>query len=80
MYVLRDLGSAAGLRRALVKGARLAIVGGGLIGLEVAASAAGLGAEVTVIEVAPLAAALLTRHVEAGVAVLLAERRRAAHS
>jgi 3-phenylpropionate/trans-cinnamate dioxygenase ferredoxin reductase subunit len=84
VHVLRDLRDAARLRQVLVKGARLAIVGGGFIGLEVAASAAALGAEVTVLEMAPrllsrgvpvpLAAALLARHVEAGVAVLVARQ------
>lgn len=81
VHVLRDLRDADRLRQVLVKGARLAIVGGGFIGLEVAATATALGAEVTILEVAPrllsrgvpvpLAAFVLARHVEAGVAVLV---------
>jgi 3-phenylpropionate/trans-cinnamate dioxygenase ferredoxin reductase subunit len=41
------------LRTALAAGARLAVVGGGLIGLEVASAARRLGAEVTIVEAAP---------------------------
>lgn len=47
---LRSIADADGLKAALRPGARLAIVGGGFIGLEVAASARTLGVEVTVIE------------------------------
>jgi 3-phenylpropionate/trans-cinnamate dioxygenase ferredoxin reductase subunit len=47
---LRSIADADRLKAALRPGARLAIVGGGFIGLEVAASARTLGAEVTVIE------------------------------
>ncbi|WP_175494413.1 NAD(P)/FAD-dependent oxidoreductase [Herbiconiux ginsengi] len=49
-FVLRTLSDAAELRRRLTPGSRLGIVGGGLIGLEVAASAVNLGVTVTVIE------------------------------
>lgn len=83
-HVLRDLRDADQLRQVLAKGARLAIIGGGFIGLEAAASAAALDAEVNVVEAAPrllsrgvpvpLAAILLARHVEAGVAVHIAQR------
>ena len=47
---LRSVADADRLKAALRPGARLAIAGGGFIGLEVAASARALGVEVTVIE------------------------------
>lgn len=47
---LRNFEDALKLRARLVRGARLLIVGAGLIGLEVAASAAKQGAEVTIVE------------------------------
>jgi len=53
VQALRTFADAARLRAALAAGARLTVVGGGLIGLEVASSARRHGAEVTVIEVAP---------------------------
>jgi 3-phenylpropionate/trans-cinnamate dioxygenase ferredoxin reductase component len=52
VHVLRTLGDAVRLREALVPGARLAIVGAGFVGQEVAATARGLGAEVTLVEAA----------------------------
>src|SRR5690606_20033852 len=67
-------------------GARIAIVGGGFIGLEVAASAAALGCRPVVIELmprllsrlvpAPLAEVLRERHAAAGVEILLGARLR----
>ncbi|WP_067905126.1 NAD(P)/FAD-dependent oxidoreductase [Nocardia vaccinii] len=50
VLALRTLADAAELRTAVLAGARLAIVGGGYIGLEVAAAARARGCEVTVIE------------------------------
>lgn len=47
---LRSAADADRLKAALRPGARLAVIGGGYIGLEAAASARGLGAEVAVIE------------------------------
>lgn len=47
---LRDLEDANGLRDAILGARKMAIVGAGFIGLEVAATAAGLGLDVTVIE------------------------------
>jgi 3-phenylpropionate/trans-cinnamate dioxygenase ferredoxin reductase subunit len=47
---LRNVADAERIKAALRSGVRLAVVGGGYIGLEVAASARALGAEVTVIE------------------------------
>ncbi|HET9069138.1 MAG TPA: FAD-dependent oxidoreductase [Amaricoccus sp.] len=71
---LRSLEDAARIRRALGPGQRLAVVGGGFIGLEVAASAKRLGAEVTVIEALPR---LLARCVPAEIAAVVAARHRA---
>lgn len=50
VLTLRTLEDARRLRRLLSPGARLVIVGAGVIGLEVAATAVGLGVDVTVIE------------------------------
>lgn len=50
VHVLRGHVDAEGLRGALTPGTRLVVVGAGLIGLEVAASARGLGLDVTVVE------------------------------
>ncbi len=81
VHVLRGAADARRLRGALGPGARLAIVGAGFIGQEVAATARGLGAEVTMIEAlpTPLAPILGERiggwfadlHREEGVRVLL---------
>jgi len=53
VHYLRTEADAQRLKDALTPGARLLVVGGGLIGLEVAASAAELGIATTVLEVAP---------------------------
>ena len=53
LYTLRTVEDALALRGALAGRPRLAIVGGGFIGCEVAASARKLGLDVTVIELAP---------------------------
>ncbi len=50
VFTMRTLGDAEALRAAIGPGKRLLVVGGGVIGLEVAASATVLGASVTVIE------------------------------
>lgn len=50
VHALRDAAEAERLREALVEGARLVVVGGGFIGLEVAASARARGLDVTVLE------------------------------
>ncbi|MGZ4268509.1 MAG: NAD(P)/FAD-dependent oxidoreductase [Solirubrobacteraceae bacterium] len=77
--VLRTLDDALALRAALEPGVRLGVVGAGLVGLEVAATARRAGAVVTVVEAAPapLAAVLGTRiggwltalHTRAGVEI-----------
>jgi 3-phenylpropionate/trans-cinnamate dioxygenase ferredoxin reductase component len=80
VHVLRTLDDALALRCVLQPGLRLAVVGAGLIGLEVAATARALGIEVTVIEAAPAPLAaivgsqiggwLTQLHTAAGVEVL----------
>ena len=57
---LRSLSDAERLKQALGPGRRLAIIGGGYIGLEAAASARALGADATVIELAPRVLARVT--------------------
>lgn len=60
VYTLRDIDEALTLAPLLAEGCRLVVVGGGFIGLEVAASARLLGCDVTVVEAAsvPLARGL----------------------
>ena len=53
VFSLRTVDDAERIRPALRPGARLVILGGGYIGLEVAATAREAGVEVTVLEVAP---------------------------
>jgi len=50
LHYLRTMADAEGIRAQLTPGARVLIIGGGYVGLEVAASARGLGAEVTLLE------------------------------
>lgn len=73
VVVLRTLDDAARIRAALGPGRRLAVIGGGFIGLELAASARKLGTDVTVIEAQPR---LLTRGVPAEIAAVLEARHR----
>lgn len=60
VHVLRTLADAVALRRELRPGRRLAVVGGGFVGAEVASTARHLGVEVTVLEAgaAPFATTL----------------------
>ena len=84
IHYLRSLADADGLHEELVPGRRIVIVGGGYIGLEVAATAAGAGAEVTVLEaqervmsrVASAAVAdwLTNLHRESGVSIRVGEQ------
>ena len=53
VHYLRSVGDSRRLRGALLALPRVAVVGGGFIGLEVAAAARTLGCEVTVVEAAP---------------------------
>ena len=52
VFALRTLADARRLRSRLRPGARLVVVGGGFVGMEVAAAAAGAGMHVTVLEAA----------------------------
>jgi 3-phenylpropionate/trans-cinnamate dioxygenase ferredoxin reductase component len=70
VHYLRDAVDAAAVRHSLSQPGRLVIIGGGVIGLEVAATANGLGHKVTVIEAAPR---LLGRGVPAEVAAFLCD-------
>jgi 3-phenylpropionate/trans-cinnamate dioxygenase ferredoxin reductase subunit len=80
VHLLRDLDDAVRLRAGLKRGGRLAVVGGGFIGAEVASSAAGLGRDVVVIEAArhpfervlghEIAVRVAGLHAEAGVKLL----------
>ncbi|WP_343712197.1 FAD-dependent oxidoreductase [Inquilinus sp.] len=72
---LRRFEDALALRPRLRPGARIAIIGGGFIGLELAAAAAARGCAVTVIEALPR---ILTRGVPAELAAAIADRHRAA--
>ena len=72
---LRTLGDSARLRRACTPGARLAIVGAGLIGAEVASTALALGVTPILVEAAP---APLARAFGGDIGALLAERWRSA--
>jgi 3-phenylpropionate/trans-cinnamate dioxygenase ferredoxin reductase subunit len=77
---LRDHQDAERLRSVLAPGTSVAIIGGGFIGLELAASASKLGCSVTVIEMQPrilmrgvpaeIAAAVQARHAVAGVTIM----------
>jgi 3-phenylpropionate/trans-cinnamate dioxygenase ferredoxin reductase component len=52
LYTLRGIDDALRLRSALAPGIRVAVAGAGFVGCEVAATARGIGAEVTLIDVA----------------------------
>lgn len=81
IMTLRDAADADRLRSALRPGRRLVIIGGGYVGLEVAASARGLGCEVVLVEREPrllarvasqeVAAFFHARHEAAGVQLLM---------
>lgn len=80
IHYLRSYADALKLRAKLRQGAQLLIVGGGFIGLEIAASARMVGANVTVVEVTPrilgrgvpqnLATLIRQHHVQQGVHIL----------
>jgi NADPH-dependent 2,4-dienoyl-CoA reductase/sulfur reductase-like enzyme len=84
VYTLRTLADARALRSALAGSPRVVVVGAGFIGQEVAATASGLGASVTIVEAAsaPLAAVLGERlgrwfarlHRDHGIEVLVSAR------
>ena len=68
---LRSFAEALALRGRLRPGTRLCVIGGGFIGLEIAASAIARGCQVTVVEAAPR---ILMRGVPAPLAALIARR------
>ena len=80
-YTLRDFADSESLRNRLRAAGSVAVIGGGFIGLEVAASAAKLGRKVTVIEAQPrilmrgvppeIAEIVHARHEQAGVTLEL---------
>ncbi|WP_026869571.1 NAD(P)/FAD-dependent oxidoreductase [Inquilinus limosus] len=72
---LRRFDDALALRPLLRPGVRLAVIGGGFIGLELAAAAVARGCGVTVIEAQPR---ILMRGVPAEIAAVIADRHRAA--
>lgn len=75
VHLLRTHDDAMALRDRLAPGARIGVVGGGFIGLELAASAVARGCSVAVVELAPR---LMARVVPAEVAAVLAARHAAA--
>jgi 3-phenylpropionate/trans-cinnamate dioxygenase ferredoxin reductase subunit len=60
VFYVRTLGDVDALRERLVAGSRLAVVGGGYIGLEIASVARSYGLDVTVIEAQPRVLARVT--------------------
>ena len=52
VFVLRTIADAAAIRERLSAGRRVVVIGAGFIGLEIAATAVSLGAEVTIVEIA----------------------------
>ena len=80
VMLLRDFPDTLALRRAFTGSARIAVIGGGFIGLELASSAAKLGCRVAVIEAQPrillrgvpeeIAGVVAARHREAGVEII----------
>ncbi|MBX5212155.1 NAD(P)/FAD-dependent oxidoreductase [Rhizobium sp. NZLR11] len=73
--VLRTHGDASAIRPHMAEGNHIAIIGGGFIGLELAASARKLGASVTLLEGLPR---VLTRGVPAEIAEMVCNRHRGA--
>ena len=70
LYTLRDLDDALALRSALAQRPRLAVVGAGFLGCEVAATARTLGLEVTLIDVERQPMSALGSAIAAGCAAL----------
>lgn len=71
VHALRTIDDAEAIRAALVAGARVAVVGGGFIGAEVASAARLLGLDVTIVDPLP---ALMVRGLGAQVGAVLARR------
>jgi 3-phenylpropionate/trans-cinnamate dioxygenase ferredoxin reductase subunit len=89
VYTLRSIADADRIRAACAPGARLVVIGGGYIGLEVAATLRGLGMEVTVLEMAERVMSRVTcpqvsafyeaEHARHGVRIRCGEQVRALH-
>lgn len=75
VYYLRSMADCIALRGRLVPGARLVTIGGGFLGLEIAASAGQRGVDVVLLEAQPR---LLQRGVPAEIAEVIAARHAAA--
>ena len=61
VFTLRTIADATRIREQLARGRKVVVIGAGFIGLEIAATAASLGAEVTVVEIArPMGRAVST--------------------
>lgn len=73
VHRLRDAADARRLRSALSTGRRMVVLGGGVVGLEVASSARARGCEVVVIEAA---AQILGRNIPAPLATVIADSHR----
>lgn len=73
VHYVRTIGDARALREALVSGARVVVLGGGFIGLEVAASAVARGCSVTLVEPA---SGLLKRSMPTVIGEFMAELHR----
>jgi len=84
VHYLRTIADARRLRTELREGARLAVIGAGFIGQEVAATASAAGAEVTIVEAAPaplgavlgeeIGRTLMRMHSDQGIDVRLATK------
>jgi len=74
VHYIRTLDDARALRRALLPGTRLGVIGGGFLGLEIASTAAGMGATATVVEGGPR---LLQRALPEALSHWLAQRAQA---
>jgi 3-phenylpropionate/trans-cinnamate dioxygenase ferredoxin reductase subunit len=72
---LRDMADCVALRQRLTQGTKLTVIGGGFLGLEIAASARQRGADVTVLETQPR---LMQRGVPPEIADVIGARHRAA--
>lgn len=75
MFTLRTLQDSQRLRELLRPGCRVLLVGAGVIGLELAATARGLGADVTIVEAQPR---VMARSVPATLSAFVQQRHRAA--
>jgi len=83
-FTLRTLDDARGIRARLVAGARMVVIGGGIIGLELASTASRMGVSVSVVEALPrlmnrcagdvLASFVAAQHAQNGVELWLGKQ------